>query len=309
MTMHRNHMLRSTPCLLGAMLLACGNAEGSNNSMSSAGDGFTNVNLLVASGQGAAGILPGKAAPDIVDGWLVNYEKVLITIGEVQASRDEVVAIGDNSHFVDLMRVGARGTKVSATELIAGEYTGLEFAILPPSPKSLLTEVTQTDHDMMLKNGYSIYIEGVMTSESGQSCNPEDPSACVPAPKISFKWGLTTAARFTDCLGFIAPAEDEPQVVLTLPMDHWLFTSFAAEAEDAPRRAQWIADADLDGDGETTLEELQAVAATDLFRPDLGYDLDAAASTVTTARDFLEAQVRTMGISSASGCRIATPLD
>ncbi len=294
---------------MGAMILACGNAEGSNNSMSSAGDSFTNVNLLVAAGNGAAGIVPGKAAPDIVDGWTVKYEKVLITIGGVQASRDEVVALGQNSHFMDLMRVDPRGTKVSVTELIAGEYTGLEFAILPPYEKSDLIEVSQSDHDMMLKNGYSIYIEGAMTSETGQSCNPEDPTACVPAPKISFKWGLTTASRFTDCIGFLAPEESDPQVVLTLPMDHWLFTSFAAEAEDAPRRAQWIADADLDGDGETTIEELQAVAATDLFRPDLGYDLDAASITVTTARDFLEAQVRTIGISSASGCRIATPLD
>jgi len=292
-----------------AMSVACGNAEGSNNSMSSAGDSFSNVNFLVAAGQGVAGIVPGKNAPDIADGWLVSYEKVLVTIGGVQAVRDEQVALGETTHFVDLMRVGARGTQVSTTQVSPGEYTALEFSIVPPSEKSGLIEVTETDHDIMLKNGYSIYIEGVMTSESGQSCSPEDPTACVPAPKVSFKWGLTTTARFADCADFSAFEWSDTQVVLTLPMDHWLLTSFAAAAEDAPRRAQWIADADLDGDGETTLAELQAVAASDLFRSDLGYDLGAAPIPITTAHDFLEARVRTMGISGATGCRTATAID
>lgn len=307
--MHRHYILRLTLCFMSAMTLACGNAEGSNNSMSSAGDSISNVNFLVAAGKGVFGIVPGTDAPDIADGWTVNYEKVLVTIGEVRAYSDGEAFLGQTSHFIDLMKVGARGTKVSTTEVFPGEYASLEFAILPPADASDLIEVTQTDHDIMLKNGYSIYIEGVMTSESGQSCSPADPTACVPAPMISFKWGLTTAARFANCTGFSAPDELDTEVVLTLPMDHWLFTSFAAAAEDAPRRAQWIADADLDGDGETTLEELQAVAATDLFRPDLGYDLGAAPIPITTAHDFLEAHVRTLGISSATGCRTATAVD
>lgn len=307
--MHRHYIPRFTLCFMGAMTLACGNAEGSNNSMSSAGDSISNVNFLVAAGKGVAGIVPGKDAPDIADGWLVNYEKVLVTIGEVRAYSDGEAFLGQTSHFIDLMKVGARGTKISTTEVFPGEYTSLEFAILPPTNASDLIEVTQTDHDIMLKNGYSIYIEGVMTSDAGQSCSPEDPTACVPAAKISFKWGLTTAARFANCTGFSASDEFDTEMVLTLPMDHWLLTSFAAEAEDAPRRAQWIADADLDGNGETTLEELQAVAASDLFRPDLGYDLGAAPIPITTAHDFLEAHVRTMGISGATGCRTATAID
>ena len=309
MTMHRHYIPRFTLWFMTTITLACGGAEGSNNSMSSAGDSFSNVNFLVAAGQGASGIVPGKTAPDIVDGWTVNYEKVLVTIGKVRAYGDGEAILGQTSHFIDLMKVGARGAKVSTTEVLPGAYMALEFAILPPAEDSGLTEVTQTDHDIMLKNGYSIYIEGVMTSESGQSCSPEDATACVPAPTISFKWGLTTAVRFADCTGFDAPDGLDTEVVLTLPVDHWLFTSFAAEAEDAPRRAQWIADADLDNNGETTIEELQAVAAADLFRPDLGYDLGAAPIPVTTAHDFLEAHVRTLGISSATGCRTAAAVD
>lgn len=292
-----------------ATTLACGGAEGSNNSMSSAGDSISNVNFLVAAGKGVFGIVPGRDVPDIADGWTVSYEKVLVTIGNVRAYSEGEAVLGQTSHFIDLMKVGARGTKVSTTEVSPGVYTTMEFAILPPVEGSDLIEVTQADQDIMLKNGYSIYIEGVMTSESGRSCSPEDATVCVRAPSISFKWGLTTAVRFADCRGFDVSEGLDTEVVLTLPMDHWLFTSFAAAAEDAPRRAQWIADADLDNNGETTIEELQAVAATDLFRPDLGYDLGAASIPVTTAHDFLEAHVRTLGISSATGCRFVTAVD
>ena len=178
-----------------------------------------------------------------------------------------------------------------------------------PATQNILFDVDDTDQDMMRKNGFSIYIEGVMKNPSGQSCNPQDPAACRAAPTIRFRWGLAAATRFADCQGFRVSADTNTDVALTLDMDHWFRTTFTLAAESGPRRAQWVADADVDGDGETTLVELRAIAATDLLRPGLGYDLAGAPSTVKSVEDFLVAQARTLGINSATGCRQTIMLD
>lgn len=59
-------------------------------------------------------------------------------------------------------------------------------------------------------------------------------------------------------------------VTLSLDVDRWLRPDFRSGASD--RLAQWIADADLDHDGVTTVDELQSIQADVLLRPDRGYD-------------------------------------
>ena len=96
-------------------------------------------------------------------------------------------------------------------------------------------------------------------------------------------------------------------VTLTIPGDHWFRSNFRPESL-LPRRAQWIADADLDHNGETTLEELKMIKASLLFTPELDYDLAGAPIPVDTAHDFLEAQVLTLGLNTATRCQTARAL-
>ncbi|NBO46961.1 MAG: hypothetical protein EBU85_08165, partial [Actinobacteria bacterium] len=65
-------------------------------------------------------------------------------------------------------------------------------------------------------------------------------------------------------------------------------------AEITERRAQWLADADLDHDGKVDLAELATIKASDLFRAPT-YNLSGALVKVETAADYVEAQARTLG--------------
>jgi hypothetical protein len=148
-----------------------------------------------------------------------------------------------------------------------------------------------------------------MTSAAGRSCRPDDPTDCTPAPIIAFSWGLAAAANFSGCEGFTLGQDDIAELTVTLPGDRWFLGGFSADAERSRRRAQWVADADLDRDGETTLDELRAIDAAVLFSRARGYDLSDAPIPVETAYDYLAAQIHAIGVNSANGCALGTPLD
>ena len=105
------------------------------------------------------------------------------------------------------------------------------------------------------------------------------------------------------------PSGGTAQVKPTVHGDHWFFTNLTQGAEITQRRAQWIADADLDRDGETTQAELKQVPAAVAFPAELGYNLSGAIIPIVTAHDYLEAQARTLGDFQGEGeCPTRDPL-
>ena len=95
--------------------------------------------------------------------------------------------------------------------------------------------------------------------------------------------------------GFAVPAAGATQIKPTIHGDHWFFNDITAGAEIVKRRAQYIADCDLNHDGETTLEELKQVSAAEVF-PSPMYDLSGSFSgPIETAYDYVLAQARTLG--------------
>ena len=110
----------------------------------------------------------------------------------------------------------------------------------------------------------------------------------------SLRWGLSAGTSFDDCApetgaaSFAVVSGGTVQIKPTVHGDHWFFTSITQGAEVTERRAQWIADADLDRNGETTLDELRMVRASDVF-PSPTYDLSGAPVQVNTAFDYLDA--------------------
>lgn len=304
--------------LFALCIVACGVDDRStatldqmNQGASSAGDGVRAVNVTIEAGHGVSGLDPGVEISSIVDGWTVRYDRLLVAVGdvkEISGSAPESYTDG-TAYLVDLRQVPAGGASMASSALSLMSFENSEFSTLISSDQSVLILASEADRDLMVDAGHSIYIEGSMTSATGRSCRPDDPGDCVPAPMIAFSWGLAAAASFSGCDGFIVSQGDTAELTVTLPGDHWFLGNFSADAERSPRRAQWIADADLDRDGETTLDELRAIKAAVLFTPERGYDLSNAPIPVETAYDFLAAQIRTIGINSANGCALGTPLE
>ena len=293
-----------------------GASDPGNGGVSSAGDAVDTdgeVELYVAAGDGVAGLEPGTKGEtkgeNTVDGWTVNYDRLIVTVGSLDAhalSGGEL-ALGHPAGLVIDLRQVAAPLLLDSASAWSANFDFL-FGVTGASAASRLVEpATDADYDLMVKGGYSIYMEGTLTDPAGRSCNPDDPTDCIPAPMLTFKWGLAAATTFSDCGGFTVDPDQTTEVTLTIPGDHWFRSNFRPESL-YPRQAQWVADADLDHNGETTLEELKMIKASLLFTPELDYDLAGAPIPVNTAHDFLEAQVRTLGLTTATGCQAARVL-
>lgn len=266
------------------------------------------------------GLQPGDGEDQVVDGWTVRYDKFLAVVGGFTAARsddpDDVLA-GPDPQIVDLLNLPAGGLVLAEfSEVSAVRWDEVAYSLPNAKSDTRAAEGTSAaDRELLAKNGWSLYVAGEISKPGGQSCAPTDKSDCTPAPTIKFAWGLAAGTRFADCappsggLGFAVPSGGTVQVKPTIHGDHWFFTTVTQGAEITERRAQWIADADLDRDGETTLAELKMVPAASLFAAELGYNLSGAIIPIVTAHDYLEAQARTLGDFQGEGeCPTRDPL-
>jgi hypothetical protein len=292
--MHLSH--RNFACVV-VLTLACGDA----------GLGSGTVQIFVAAEATIPdGLDPGTGEENVVDGWKVRYSKWLVTVGNFRAHRsaepddelhDEAI------YVVDLFRLPAGGLVLTEFDGVAAtRWDRFGYDLPNADDTAEAAEGTDmADRDFMVTNGYSIYFEGEITKPDGQSCKMGDQSDCVDATTINFRWGLKAGESFDDCAseqgdsGFAVPSGGTAQIKPTIHGDHWFFTNITQGAEITLRRAQWLADADLDRDGEATLDELRQVPAAALFTADLGYNLSGALIPIVTAYDYVEAQARTLG--------------
>lgn len=266
------------------------------------------------------GLSPGSGPEDVVDGWTVTYSKFLVVVGNFRATRsaDPTAELHDDAvTIVDLLNLPAGGlvlAEFDGVEAVRWDRVGYDLPNATAAAESA-EGLSDADRALMQDGGFSLYIEGKLTKPDGQSCAPGDPADCAPAPEIAFRWGLAAGTSFDDCApeegdaGFAVPQGGAAQVKPTIHGDHWFFTNITQGAEQTERRAQWIADCDLDRDGETTLDELKMVPAATLFRPELGYSTSGALEPISFAYDYLLAQARTLGDFQGEGeCPTRAPL-
>lgn len=255
------------------------------------------------------GIKPGTGDEDIGDGWTVTYDRFLISIGNIRASStasDETLA--DPSTFVLDLKNAPAGGYVIATFDDASAIRFDRFGFDLPNANAgakTLAPTTEADLALLTDGGYSIYFEGSISKPDGQSCPPG--GMCMPQSTITFRWGLPAGTSFDDCAtedgftGFAVPVGGAVQVKPTIHGDHWFFNNVTSGVELTQRYAQYIADSDLNQDGETTVEELKQVDAADVF-PSPKYNLSGAlGGPVMTAYDYVVAQARTLGDFQGSG--------
>ena len=244
------------------------------------------------------GLTPGSSEENIKDGWAVAYDRFLVAVGNVRASRsDSDEKFSDSTVFVLDLRGAPAGGYVITTfdDMTATRWDRFGFD-LPNATQGAkaLAPTTDADVALMVENGFSIYIEGSITK-----C----PLAgmCDPASEVTFRWGLSAGTAFDDCAtedgftGFAVPEGGTAQVKPTIHGDHWFFNSITAGTELTERYAQYIADCDLNMDGETALDELKQAKASDVL-PSTKYNLSGALTgPINTAFDYVLAQARTLG--------------
>jgi hypothetical protein len=252
------------------------------------------------------GVDPGTGDENIADGWGVTYDEFLVTIGNVRAARTDTDAtLSDASTFVlDLKQVPANGYVITEMNAVSGTWYKFGFDMPSPTAETqVLAPTSAMDKDLLNQGGYSLYIAGAIENANGMSCPPgdPDPAKCVAAPKITFRWGFPAATSFDDCAtvdgtpGFAIPSGGTAPVAITIHGDHWFFNNITAGVEIVTRYAQYIADCDLNHDGETTIDELKQVPAADVF-PSPKYNLSGSFSgPIKTAYDYVLAQARTIG--------------
>ncbi len=281
--------------LLALLLTSCG-ADGGTGS----------VQIFVeAEASIRDGLAPGGGPEDVADGWSVTYRRFLVSIGNVRARRsDSGAELADDSlHVLDLLRAPAGGyllERFDDVEATRWDRFGFELPNAGPGHVAL-APTSDADAREMIDGGFSVLVAGALERPDGQSCAPTDPTNCVAAPRIEFEWGLPAGTSFDDCAteggapGFAVPTGGTAQVKPTIHGDHWFFSSVTSGAEIVVRYAQYVADCDLDRNGKTTLDELRATKAADVF-PSSRYQLSGAlGGGILSAYDYVLDQARTLG--------------
>ncbi len=235
------------------------------------------------------GLEPGDGGEQIKDGWRVEYTKFLITIGNFRARstatgkelRDPTVWVLDLKSAPTSGYVTARFDEIDAVRF---DKVGQDMPAAAPGAKAL-PPTTDADLKLMTDNGYSVYVEGSITKD---------------AKTITFAWGFAMGTSFDDCAsaqgdtGFAVPQGGTVQIKPTIHGDHWFFSDLTEGAEVTNRYAQFIADADADANGETTIEELKALKAADAFPADKYKLSGGLEGPIATAWDYVKAQARTI---------------
>jgi hypothetical protein len=283
-------------------------------------DGTGNAQIFIAAESTIPnGVQAGTGPENIQDGWTAQYSKFLVVVGNFRAGRNS--APGDRQTdprvvVLDLKQVPANGYVLTQFNNIAAtRWNQVGFDLPNATDSATRAETTsQADYDMMLQNGWSLYIEGTLTNPNGQSCLPSAPTDCVTRTSVQFRWGVSAGTSFEGCApaegeaGFAVPTGGTVQVKPTIHGDHWFFSNLTEGVELAARYAQWIANCDLNRDGETTIDELRNVPAGQAFPSSL-YNLSGALIPIDNAYDYLEAQARTLGDFQGDGeCPMRTVL-
>ncbi|HSN98190.1 MAG TPA: hypothetical protein VLS89_07825 [Candidatus Nanopelagicales bacterium] len=224
-------------------------------------------------------------AADVADGWRVTFSKFLVVLRDVTVADREgnVGAQMDGSLLVDHTMPSPKPV-VRFEGLEAKPWERVSFRIGPADANTVLEGATEEDRQLLLSSGASLYAEGQIESAGATK---------------SFRWAFQEDTVYRECRGEKDGKETEgvsvtnggtDTVELTIHGDHLFYDDLQAEA--AVLRAQAIADADADMDGEVTLTELSAVPLVSI--PEGSYGTGSAGN-IDDLGAFVVALSRTVG--------------
>jgi hypothetical protein len=224
--------------------------------------------------------IPAEA---FADGCTVFYDTFLVSMAQRQLldGDGDVVGALDPARVYDLTAPGpvAMGT----VDVAADHYSHVRL-VVAPDPDAEADTADAADLDALLDAGASVLVDGVIGCDGDQA---------------HFRWTFDAETTY-DCEppDLTIPAGGEDDTQLTIHGDHLWYDGL--ENADAGLRGREKLDADADGDGEITLDELDAVSI-----PALGYEVGEYGD-VATLRDFLSHLTQTLGHIDGEGeCRVS----
>jgi len=250
------------------------------------------------------GLSPGTGEENIVDGWTVEYTEFLIAVGDVRLGRSDASETQSESkvYVVDLRNLPTTGLVIADfQDISAVRWDQFGFSLPRATTSAIKAEgVSQPDFERMVQNGYSLYVEGTISNPSGMRC-PRGLNCEIANQPIHFTFALDKGTRFSACAapdsaaGVAVPTGGTAQAKPTIHGDHWFFTNVTQGAELTERRAQWLANSDLDGNDDVTQAELEQVQPAEVFPASQGYSLSGAVIPINSAWDYVRAQAHTLG--------------
>jgi hypothetical protein len=307
-----------------ALLMALGSAGCSDESTE--GSGALTV-LLEAEDTIAGGIDPGDEGESIQDGWQVRYDQFIVGIGAIElhyASDASLTARAEDVFVVDLVSVPEAGLPLwTLTRLRAGRWQ-FGYALRGGAGAIRDESVSAADFAAVEADDLTYLIRGRLTKPGGQSCPPASLAhvpasavaeadnaggdACYANSALTFTFAASVDTRFGPCEidgvpGVSIASGGSGTVAATIHGDHVFFNGFPEGDEGGVvRLAQWLADSDLDLDGEVTSAELEAIAPSDLPVIDERYQLGGSPLTpLDSMWTYVRSQLKTQGHMDGEG--------
>lgn len=263
------------------------------------------------------GLEAGDGDEDIRDGWAAEFEHYAIVLGAIElagASDPSNVAGNDDFFVYDLVQAPPAGEVLWEIEDIDATRYAFAYQQGIATGATLNGNLEEALLARMIDEGCTYLIEGALTQASGRTCPPRDTEVpagatadadgCYANETIAFNLCASSPVRYGPCeldgMEGVPVSGDGSDVALTIHGDHLFFNGFPeGEEGGVMRQAQWLADCDLNLDGEVTQAELESVLLADLDAVS-DFELGSAPAVpgggaLVNAWDYVRTQLSTQG--------------
>lgn len=250
------------------------------------GDDEELVGSITATAYGEEFIEEGIPASVFADGWAVQFDKFVVSIGDPKAKAGEgAKEVGDpGMYLVDLAQPSnGEGYAFATFDAFAGTYDHYGYRIAP-SGDAVAINASEADAAAMKQRGYSIWVQGTATKGGVEK---------------SFDWGFSLKLAHAHCDVMETIRDQAITVQSTIHADHLFYDD--AVSEDPNVAFELIATADADDDGTITTDELAATDIRAQTRYQVGSRRDPHGNAITNLLQYIELQATSLGHLNGEG--------